>query len=69
MRYILIPTLISIFGIPFIALAGQLIESFDFDLRAGILVAFSLSLFGSVSVFLSFKFKVEKSTILSSVDL
>jgi MFS family permease len=60
--YSLIPTLISIFGIPFIALAGQLIEIFDFDLRAGILVAFSLSLFGSLCVFLSFKFKV-KSTI------
>ncbi|MHA2277868.1 MAG: MFS transporter, partial [Candidatus Kariarchaeaceae archaeon] len=62
--YSLIPTLISIFGIPFIALAGHLIETSDFALRAGMLVAFSLSLLGSVCVFLSFKFKSEKSAVL-----
>jgi MFS family permease len=59
--YSLIPTLISIFGIPFIALAGQMIENSNFDLRAGILVAFSLSLLGSFCVFLSFHFKPEQN--------
>ncbi len=60
--YSLIPTLISVFGIPFIALAGLLIELFAFDLRAGILVAFSLSLIGSFCVFLSFKLKAKNPT-------
>jgi len=51
--YSLIPTLISLFGIPLILIAGFCTESFG--LPGGIVIAFVVSITGIFFIFLSFK--------------
>jgi AAHS family cis,cis-muconate transporter-like MFS transporter len=53
--YSLIPTIISVIGIPLLPIAGQLIETYN--LSMGIAVALVISLVGSTFVFLSLHFK------------
>ncbi|MHA2247669.1 MAG: MFS transporter [Candidatus Hodarchaeales archaeon] len=53
--YSLIPTIISVFAIPLLPVAGTLIE--DFGLRAGIMVSLVLSFIGAFFIFLSLYFK------------
>jgi MFS family permease len=53
--YSLIPTIVSVFAIPLLPLAGTLIE--NFDLIAGIIVSLILSLIGALFIFLSLHFK------------
>ncbi|MFX1518097.1 MAG: MFS transporter [Promethearchaeota archaeon] len=52
--YSLIPTLVSLFGIPVIMIAGVFTDSFG--LPGGITIAFFISMIGIFLIFLSFKF-------------
>lgn len=53
--YSLIPTIISVFAIPLLPIAGTLIE--NFGLRAGIIVSLVLSFIGAFLIFFSLYFK------------
>lgn len=53
--YSLIPTIVSVFAIPLLPVAGKLIE--DSGLRAGIMVSLVLSCIGAFFIFLSLYFK------------
>jgi MFS family permease len=49
--YSLIPTIISLIGIPVLPIVGKIIE--DFGITAGIAIAGGVSLFGAISLFIS----------------
>jgi MFS family permease len=64
--YSLIPTLISVFGIPALIIAGLLIE--QYNLIAGIFTASLFAFIGVSCIFLSYYFKESGSTALKEVE-
>ncbi len=58
--YSLIPSLVSIIGIPLLPITGYLISKWG--LNIGIIIPFLAGLFGSLFIIASFKFK-QKETV------